>query len=499
MDDVRKIIYGVVAGFVIFVGFWLSIVYVSACGFTLSCNQGQALVIRTPIPTLLPATLPIPDHSQPVAALNKCQVAAVNLIGAWVSAKYPENDKFTFTDINGKICEATFKQDVQQLFIESNIWYPGSLACASCHQPDLTKAIMNMNLSTYAGIVAGSHRANGQAKGNDILGGGNWQQSVLYQMLYAPNGKTLVGRPPMPFGRGADVPADGPVIYAGTPTGGTSAVSAVGTPAAPAGTPTPTGPEVARPSNPGGAGLALTLAGDASLGKQIFSADCERCHGPEGKGGVANSGSTDGTVPPLNPIDETIANPDYLTFAYNVDLFVEHGSTPEGNNPVFSMPAWGDKGDLKPQQIADVIAYVISLNEPNAVPPIKTNSPIPDGIARPSNPGGAGQAITLKGNVDSGSQLFTQNCVRCHAAEGKGGVANPGSTDGTVPPLNPIDDTIKSPNAVAFAYNIDLFVEHGSTPEGPGPQFSMPNWGDSGAMTSQQIADVIAYVMSLNP
>jgi len=27
------------------------------------------------------------------------------------------------------------------------------------------------------------------------------------------------------------------------------------------------------------------------------------------------------------------------------------------------MPAWGDSGALKPQQIADVIAYIISLNK----------------------------------------------------------------------------------------------------------------------------------------
>ena len=46
----------------------------------------------------------------------------------------------------------------------------------------------------------------------------------------------------------------------------------------------------------------------------------------------------------------------------NVDLFLEHGSRPEGDAPAKVMPAWGDQGILTPQQIADVIAYVISLN-----------------------------------------------------------------------------------------------------------------------------------------
>ncbi len=120
--------------------------------------------------------------------------------------------------------------------------------------------------------------------------------------------------------------------------------------------------EVARPSNPGGPGPALELKGDPGKGAQVFT-NCVPCHGNQGKGGVANPGSTDGTVPSLNPIDPTIANSDPTVFAYNVDLFVEHGSTPDGPNPTFKMPAWGDSNALVPQQIADVIAYVINLNQ----------------------------------------------------------------------------------------------------------------------------------------
>ncbi len=83
----------------------------------------------------------------------------------------------------------------------------------------------------------------------------------------------------------------------------------------------------------------------------------------DGKGGNPNPGSDDGTIPALNPIDPTIKNADPKVFATNIDLFVEHGSTPSGNNPTFSMIAWGDKQLLTPQQIADVIAYVMSLNK----------------------------------------------------------------------------------------------------------------------------------------
>ncbi len=121
--------------------------------------------------------------------------------------------------------------------------------------------------------------------------------------------------------------------------------------------------EIARPSNAGGPGSALGLTGNAAAGQVVFETNCVRCHGQQGKGGVSNPGSDDGTVPPLNPIDSTLASTNYKTFAYNLDLFLEHGSTPSGPSPILSMPNWGDSGKLKPQQIADVIAYVISLNK----------------------------------------------------------------------------------------------------------------------------------------
>jgi mono/diheme cytochrome c family protein len=119
---------------------------------------------------------------------------------------------------------------------------------------------------------------------------------------------------------------------------------------------------IARPSNPGGTGQAVNLTGDKSAGKKIFETNCSVCHNPEGVGGHVNPGSTDGTIPALNPIDDTLKDKNYKTFASNIDLFIEHGSKPAGANPIFQMPAWGDLKMLNPQQIADVIAYVISLN-----------------------------------------------------------------------------------------------------------------------------------------
>lgn len=215
MNDVRKMIFGAIIGFFLMLGLWFSIVYVSACGFTFTCNRGAPLADRTPVPTLIPATMPAQIAGGGAGAFDKCQVAAVDLIGAWVNAGVPETDVFAFADVNGQDCEAVFARDVLPLFVESNVWYSGSLSCSSCHQSDLAVSFQNLDLSSYAGILAGSGRANGEPKGTDILGGGVWEESLLYQMVYAENGASLINRPLMPLGRPADVPDRGPLIFAG--------------------------------------------------------------------------------------------------------------------------------------------------------------------------------------------------------------------------------------------------------------------------------------------
>lgn len=108
-----------------------------------------------------------------------------------------------------------------------------------------------------------------------------------------------------------------------------------------------------------GAAITQNLTGNATNGAQLYVTDCKKCHGTDGKGGINNPGSADGTIPPLNPIDPEFKNGN---FKLNVDLFIEHGSQPEGANVLNVMDAWGDKGKLSPQQIADLIAYILSLN-----------------------------------------------------------------------------------------------------------------------------------------
>ena len=110
-------------------------------------------------------------------------------------------------------------------------------------------------------------------------------------------------------------------------------------------------------------GAAINLTGDPVAGLAVFTAQCVQCHGVAGAQGVENPGSTDGTVPVLNPIDPEIKNADLKTFALNLDIYIQNGSVPEGTTPKLSMTDFGLTNFLTQQQIADVIAYVISLNK----------------------------------------------------------------------------------------------------------------------------------------
>ena len=322
-------------------------IYFVNCGGNADCSRGDlAGVIHTSVPTLLPATLPAPalGGSSSTTPTADCYAPAATLLEAWVTAGSPLSQSFLYVGPGGRYCAATF-MDLQPIFSSSNLWYPGSLACTTCHNPGLTASAAGLDLTSYTGILAGSHRATVSDKGTDILGGGDWNSSILNQVLFIQK--------QMPFDAPAGALADlGPDIPAGEKTASSAA------------TPTTTSAnQVPKPSNPGGPGSAVSLTGDPAAGATVFAANCTPCHGQAGKGGIANPGSALGTVPTLSPIDPLLKGADSKTFAMNIDMFIQHGSTPKGPNPFRTMPAWGDQNALTQQQIADVIAYLISLNK----------------------------------------------------------------------------------------------------------------------------------------
>ena len=210
MNDVRKVIYGTILGFFGMLGLWFSIIYVSSCGFTVTCHSAAQKLNLTPIPTLIPSSHMEANVDMGLTEFKKCQVAALDLVGAWVSAESPETEPFSFTDVNGLACEATYMDDIQPLFVENSIWSTGSLGCVSCHNAELSTRSAGLDMTTYAALGLGSQRADANAKGTDILGGGDWATSQLFNVL-SNQGLT-------PDGHSADVSAGNPVIFAGTQT-----------------------------------------------------------------------------------------------------------------------------------------------------------------------------------------------------------------------------------------------------------------------------------------
>lgn len=222
-DDTRRLIYGTIVAFLVFIAVWLGFVYISACGFTLNCIQGAPLVVRTPIPTLIPVEQSQVRPGMTPVAFNKCQVVATDLIAAWVSAGHPETEAFPFTDLRGQNCEGTFA-DIQPLLVENSVWFPGSLGCTSCHNADLTDRSGGLDLSSYQAISLGSRRVAGSTSpGTDIFGGGEWEGSLLHEVL-VNQGLTTQGHSP-------DIEPPRLVIYAGERISETAAeVTATPTP-----------------------------------------------------------------------------------------------------------------------------------------------------------------------------------------------------------------------------------------------------------------------------
>lgn len=194
-DDTRRLIYGTIVAFLFFISAWIGFVYISACGFTLTCVQGAPLVVRTPIPTLIPMERSQAQPEATAVEFDKCRVAAVDLIAAWVTAGHTEAEPFPFTDLNGQDCEGTFAE-VQPLFVENSLWFPGSLGCSSCHNAELTDRSSGLDLSSYEAISLGSRRVlEATSPGTDIFGNGEWENSLLHEVL-VNQGLTTQGHSP---------------------------------------------------------------------------------------------------------------------------------------------------------------------------------------------------------------------------------------------------------------------------------------------------------------
>ncbi len=249
-------------------------------------------------------------------------------------------------------------------------------------------------------------------------------------------------------------------------------------------------PGVRQPVAASAAGAGPQETTTVSQGAKLFqSLGCIGCHWVNGSGGKLG--------PDLSDEGDRGRSAAWL---------IAQIQDPKGHNPKSIMPPFPT---LSTTQLKALVDYLMSLKSKGAAGGSEPKAPGGQEAARArAVPGQAPAAEALKlpgqeaagmiGNPKHGSKLFGAVCQSCHGPQGKDKVPNPGSEDGSVPPLNPIDKEFVSPDPDVFAANIDKIIQHGATPAGPNPALKMQDFGDSNTLTQQEIANIEAYVLELN-
>jgi ubiquinol-cytochrome c reductase cytochrome b subunit len=169
--------------------------------------------------------------------------------------------------------------------------------------------------------------------------------------------------------------------------------------------------------------------------------------------------------------------------------------------PVKPATTGSDKGPSAAASLKEVFSVKTSeAARPSAS--AASSAPAAAREAKTAEPAGdrgqPGRAAYIIGSAERGAEVFRKHCSACHGQEGVTNVLNPGSTDGKVPNLNPIDRDDYRSEAQAFAEIVDRYIQHGSVPAGPKPAIRMPVFGDTSVLTQQEIANVEAYILKLN-
>jgi ubiquinol-cytochrome c reductase cytochrome b subunit len=207
--------------------------------------------------------------------------------------------------------------------------------------------------------------------------------------------------------------------------------------------------------------------------------------------------------PERNPLKRPVAVTGALILAgIIVAMSVKGYLSPGFAQPPVSPKASTSQERSVPRGAVKGISFTsISEASPALPAPSTRKSPSPSPATSPQNPtekGLPGQAAIIIGGAERGDALFQKNCSACHGPSGRSVLPNPGSADGKVPSLNPIDPENYSPDAQVFAEKIDRYIQHGSLPAGPHPAISMLAFGDTNTLTQQEIANIEAYILSLN-
>lgn len=143
--------------------------------------------------------------------------------------------------------------------------------------------------------------------------------------------------------------------------------------------------------------LGVASAQDLARGKEI-NATCAGCHGELGQGGKR------GEYPRLSGQHAPYLTEQLLAFRNRTRL----------NMPMFP---YTQERELPDQDIADVAAYLASVNLPTQWPVFK---PSDDAMTRLAATEKVMIIPRAPGHVDNGERLYQEECALCHGKDGMG-------------------------------------------------------------------------------
>ncbi len=94
--------------------------------------------------------------------------------------------------------------------------------------------------------------------------------------------------------------------------------------------------------------------GDPAAAKKIFQSKCVPCHKANGSGGLKLTGNPTPDWRDAKRMSDPKYNDDYLRDCLT------------NGKPKSGMPSWGKSGQLKPQEIENLIAYIHTFSAPAA-------------------------------------------------------------------------------------------------------------------------------------
>jgi mono/diheme cytochrome c family protein len=225
-------------------------------------------------------------------------------------------------------------------------------------------------------------------------------------------------------------------------------------------------------------------AGDGQAGKGLFvSQGCVACHTMEGQGGKVG--------PDLSNEAKLGRSSQWL---------IAQITDPTKHNPATKMPA---HQNMTQPQLKGLTDYILNPSPSPAAAGAGTATNTSSSTVASANgstdaPDASATVVKMIGDAKHGAVLFAMDCAKCHGKDGEGKVPNPGSLAGMVPALAPISRALFTNDPVVFAANIDKVIQHGATSAGPGPALQMPAFGTTHSLTLPEIANIEAYVLSLN-